>query len=343
MIPRLKLGKAVSETTAPLTAQSTAVARLEAVLYASLSLRVLDIPDLPDMTVQSNESGAISKLAILFSGGLDCTVLARMVHDLLPIQHPVDLLNVAFENPRIRSSSKLDSSSSFYELCPDRITGRASFAELQRICPGRVWRFIAIDIPYTETNEHRGTVVSLMHPHNTEMDLSISLALYFAARGRGNLTSLSHDESDQYTTTARVLLSGLGADELFGGYTRHATASRRGGTSALLDELELDVSRLGQRNLGRDDRIMSHWSREVRFPYLDEALLSWALAVPVSEKCGFADSLIDAATHSVDLHDGIMLEPSKKVLRCLAWKLGMRGVAKEKKRAVSDFADISHG
>ena len=198
-----------------------------------------------------------------------------------------------------------------------------------------MWRFVAINIPYAETTEHRQTVISLMQPHNTEMDLSISLALYFAARGCGEVASTPKGKITPYRTSARVLLSGLGADELFAGYTRHATAYRRGGTPALLDELELDVSRLGLRNLGRDDRVMSHWSREVRFPYLDEQLLSWALAAPVHEKCSFAELSADIPTQLVEDEDSRTLEPSKKVLRCLAWKLGMKGVAKEKKRAVS--------
>ncbi len=174
------------------------------------------------------------------------------------------------------------------------------------------------------------------------MDLSISLALYFAARGQGEFvdasTEVAATNADTvvttgYTTSARVLLSGLGADELFGGYTRHATAHRRGGRDALLAELELDVSRLGKRNLGRDDRVMSHWGREVRFPYLDEELLGWALAAPIEEKCGFGEPERRQEADKAD--ESMALEPGKKVLRCVAWKLGMRGVAKEKKRAVS--------
>ena len=172
-----------------------------------------------------------------------------------------------------------------------------------------------------------------MHPHNTEMDLSIAFALYFAARGSGSAYNENSSVLEHYETPARVLLSGLGADELFGGYQRHATAFSRQSYPGLISELELDINRLGQRNLGRDDRIISHWSKEARFPCLDEHLQSWALSVPAWEKCGFGQSDVrtgDASEHSTSEN----LEPSKKVLRLLAWKLGMEGVAGEKKRAV---------
>jgi len=159
------------------------------------------------------------------------------------------------------------------------------------------------------------------------MDLSIAYALYFAARGSGVVSTSSHSQLEPYTTPARVLLSGLGADELFGGYTRHATAFNRTGFTGLLDELKLDVDRLGKRNLGRDDRVISHWAKEARFPYLDEALVKWAVECPVWQKCGFgfnAQASQQAPT----------FEPGKRILRLLAYELGMHSVAVEKKRAI---------
>lgn len=298
-------------------------------LQSSLSLRVRNVPLLP------SAANVVPHIAILFSGGLDCTLLARLMHDLLPQEHDIDLLNVAFENPRaIRAASSLLVQSTYplasaYSICPDRVTGISSHAELLRVCPGRVWRFVSIDIPYSETLAHRPDIIKLMLPQNTEMDLSIACALYFAARGSGTIHDPIKGNMVPYTTSARVLVSGLGADELFAGYTRHAIAFGRRGYQGLVDEMELDFKRLGKRNLGRDDRVISNWGREARYPYLDEELVAWALRLSVGEKCGFRKPQDEDVNG-----ESLNLEPAKRTLRLLAWKLGMKGAAMEKKRAI---------
>lgn len=123
-------------------ASTPSVVMLRQQLLESLRLRILDIPPPPPASVDGK-----TRVAVLFSGGLDCTVLVRLSHEVLDADQGIDLINVAFENPRVVAQLKKESKGNlpdFYEACPDRITGRRSFAELQRVCPGRALRFVAV-------------------------------------------------------------------------------------------------------------------------------------------------------------------------------------------------------
>jgi asparagine synthetase B (glutamine-hydrolysing) len=129
-------------TVPPLQPGAESVQMLRQCLTSSLQLRVLNVPQPPEKA-----EDAETRVAVLFSGGLDCTVLARLASDILPPEQTIDLINVAFENPRIASRMQMEGGSSIqniYEVCPDRVTGRASFQELISVCPQRSWRFIAV-------------------------------------------------------------------------------------------------------------------------------------------------------------------------------------------------------
>lgn len=148
-----------------LTQDSASIGSLRHHLTESLKLRVLNVPTPPAVSQQQQTS----KVAVLFSGGLDCTVLARCCHHLIPPDQGIDLINVAFENPRVAANAKkskdpnITESFDIYEVCPDRITGRKSFAELQAVCPGRAWRFIAVSQPCLLTRSSSHPIAASHH------------------------------------------------------------------------------------------------------------------------------------------------------------------------------------
>ena len=73
----------------------------------------------------------LREVAVLFSGGLDSVVLARLAHDALPADATIDLINVAFGERRGDA-----------EKAPDRLAARCRAHELRRACPSRKFRLI---------------------------------------------------------------------------------------------------------------------------------------------------------------------------------------------------------
>jgi len=121
---------------------STPIQFLE-ILQSALSIRTRTIPQTHSY-LNSPRSDTHARLAVLFSGGLDCSVIAWLIHALLPRNEVIDLINVAFENPRTVAAQKTKPGD-VYNVCPDRVTGRAGWEELRRLSAGkRNWRFIEV-------------------------------------------------------------------------------------------------------------------------------------------------------------------------------------------------------
>lgn len=246
---------------------------------------------------------------LLFSGGVDSTLLAALLHKALPVDEPIELCSICF--------AKGDS--------PDRLGALDAYVELKSIYPEREWKFIAINSTYEELKCAKEHIVDLLYPADTIMDFNIGGALWLAAKGKGALidvcTSTDCPEilMKDYESKARVVFLGHGADELFGGYGRHRTKYKNGGWHDLAEELRLDVRRLWQRNFGRDDRIISDHGKESRIPFVDERVLDFAL----SEHLG---SLVNLEL-PIGVGDKIILR------RCLK-SLGLVRASERHKRAL---------
>ncbi|XP_015371282.1 PREDICTED: asparagine synthetase domain-containing protein 1 isoform X1 [Diuraphis noxia] len=255
-----------------------------------------------------------AKVAILFSGGIDSALLALLASKYVESDEPIDLLNVSFERP---------ADSGNFE-CPDRQTCLNTLEELKNLCPTRQWNLIKIDIPSVELQQKRlDTIRHLIYPLKTVLDDSLGCSLWFASRGLGKCNGKS------YKTPARVLLSGMGADELLGGYTRYRKILQRHGWQSLNEELDKDFSKIPSRNLGRDNRVCCDHGRQLRTPYLDEHFIEFIRGLAPWQRCWPKEP------YPINLGE-------KLLLRLAAFKLGLVNAACLPKRALQFGSRIAN-
>lgn len=76
----------------------------------------------------------------------------------------------------------------------------------------------------------------------------------------------------------------MGADELFGGYTKHRAAFKKDSWLGLHNKLDDDWQNLPYRNLARDDRVVSDHGRQLRTPYLDENVVNFVHSLQCWDK-----------------------------------------------------------
>lgn len=202
------------------------------VLNEAVKRRVLCLFRDPDQITREvpSLSHKTAHIAVLFSGGIDSMVIAALADKHVPVEEPIDLLNVAFmmkEQAKHRGTTKRRTShevqldllcpqescqdpaadSGTHSSCfdvPDRITGRAGLKELEAINPSRTWNFVEINVTLEELKKMRKERINyLIYPLDTVLDDSIGCAIWFASRGEGFISN--QGELKPYKSPAKVL------------------------------------------------------------------------------------------------------------------------------------------
>lgn len=158
----------------------------------------------------------------------------------------------------------------------DRQAAISSYEELSRLDPNRLYNLLLCDGALEDLLSLEQKIVDLIYPRVSHMDFNIGIVLYLASRGIGYLYSNGKITTNVFKSSARIVFDGLGADEIFGGYSRYKLAAKRGKQEQRLEML-FDLSRLWVRNLGRDDRIISTNGKEARFPFLASSIIDLSL------------------------------------------------------------------
>lgn len=99
--------------------------KLIELLRASVRQRISATPKFCRNCIRLSSPCSHPKIGILFSGGVDCTIIARLVDQLINPDESIDLINVSFEKVSRQKMSIIN-----YDT-PDRVSARNSLHELQ--------------------------------------------------------------------------------------------------------------------------------------------------------------------------------------------------------------------
>ena len=179
-----------------------------------------------------------SASGIAFSGGIDSTFLAALAKKINPA---VSLYAVGL--PDFHDVAQAENAAEAIGMQDSLKIHFLSLEEIEAAVPEVIYATESVD----------------------PMKIAIGLPLYIVAK------TVKEDGK-------RVLLTGQGADELFGGYRRHEGFLEQG-PEVFDREIYSDLENISTINLQRDDMVTMANSVELRVPFLDKEVIKTGLAI----------------------------------------------------------------
>jgi asparagine synthase (glutamine-hydrolysing) len=174
-----------------------------------------------------------SEVGVLFSGGLDSTVLAKLASFTCHVR----LYTIGMPASH------------------DLVVARETANDL-----GLEWEGIVLG---SSDIKEALPILSSILDTESPLVLSFEMPLYEVAK----------------RAKERLLISGQGADELFGGYARYAMMDER----ELRANLDEDLKCLQMVGAERERRLAEHFGKVIRHPFLHLGVVEFAQALPASE------------------------------------------------------------
>jgi asparagine synthase (glutamine-hydrolysing) len=208
---------------------------------------IKDETSVPDLIITTLSNILIKYLApdcaILFSGGVDSSLITALSARYEP---DLALITVGFSGS-------------------NDVKWASVAAQLLGVENSLILRIIELD-------DVESTIPCVMEALETADPMAISLGvpLYIACIVAKNRNT-------------DLLLTGQGADELFGGYHRYKEIAQKG-ASALNEAIATDVARLPMRDILRDNTVAEAAGIKLAAPFLDPEMIKLGLSVPAELK-----------------------------------------------------------
>jgi len=161
------------------------------------------------------------------------------------------------------------------------------------------------------------------------MKLAVAIPMYFAA-------AMAHREG------FKVMLTGQGCDEIFGGYRRFLAILDHGGAGALQKAI-LESSRGAyQINYQRDEQVSVSHRIDLRLPFADLNVVEYALSLPTELKIiGPQDDLRKRALRRlgqmINLPKSVVERPKKAIQYATGIERALRHIAKRRKMTLTEY------
>lgn len=236
----------------------------------------------------------LNEMAILFSGGLDSSLLAYLVKD--------NSKNTSITLYTIGTKESHD------------IRGSDAAAKLLGLKLKKILinsKDIASAIP----------ILSRIIDSENPVKISYELPLYLA------LARIDEES----------VLSGQGADELFGGYARYLKMNK----DELEKVLKKDIKTLINEEIMMDYRVADHFKKNLQIPYLHNEVVKTAQSIPIKYKVYDGERKIILKETALDL--GLNPQLSNKKKKAIQYSSGiikdLRKMAKQQKKGVNELID----
>jgi asparagine synthase (glutamine-hydrolysing) len=132
------------------------------------------------------------------------------------------------------------------------------------------------ELTLDEIETHLPRILYIIEDRNP-LNLSIAIPIFFSTR-------LAKEHS------FRILLSGQGSDEIFGGYAKYENIVKLQGYPKFNQQLYQDIIDIAEQNLQRDTFASLANGVEIRSPFLNQRLINYAIKVPPEYKIRREDS-----------------------------------------------------